>query len=882
MFPTGEAARTTAPTQPVSTPAPAQHVVGRQQTVEAIADQHRGDIPQQQYIQDLQAANPQVINWTALYPDTVLALPVNTPPVLTFGPMDSPASGGQTPQQRTDAAMQAYKQSPGPQTKGELRNAVQAEVAAQHQAAAGHGNTSNYDAKAIQKYGSQIQARFQDDAGAKNTIKDIVDDVAIDQEVSNAVTAASAGKTPQDTVRLLKEQWGKLSPQAQQRLQTSPELATLLRGDGSANSVEGWVNAPLTGADPKGDPKVFASAANASGQRLTDLLKGLPPELAYSVTQQNIDTVMAMCQVTPMYAGGPNSNGSQVFSNLTAIVGALGETPNGKILRDDIATMLASAPATTQRGQGVPLRDNIEHAIAEGGSPALALALAAKLQTNGSAPLAGAVLEGVTNAATRLQSSVKADVQEYQGMLQGLNRAMRYAEGLPPEAMQKAINGYLEKQDPQWKSKFEALESRLAERGQQLTMLIAGLDGLSPEVKATYAGDLTAKLKELAGSEELVQAMNFAAKRDPAFLTGPEANKVLDLAAEVRTGKEGTEAFRRLINQAVQQNAINVFTGLDPKDPASVAKAKASLQQLSTRFSGALGADGSKFRDAIQSLQGLVDVPGDNPALFKTRLQELDSKLNSIEGFQADRPSGIAIRSIGVAAGGILFAASAKTAIDDPTWQNQINAFGSAVSLSKDVLDLMTRAPDLSATSGAWSNGQTLLRTGIKVENFSKVLGVLSAAGDVANAVSALASDNPDYAKAGLYGLGAAGTIVMSLSGGPVGAVIGGLMVAGSVLGLDSLADSRDKEQKIKTSVQFLRDAGFTEQAARILSDLGEDQYYQSVPTVPLLMQAGEHGILDPSGKKLTPEESIVFANNMDPDELQVFINRMRVGQPPR
>jgi hypothetical protein len=424
------------------------------------------------------------------------------------------------------------------------------------------------------------------------------------------------------------------------------------------------------------------------------------------------------------------------------------------------------------------------------------------------------------------------------------------------------------------------LELRLVDSGNLLKETLVGLNDLPADVQATYP-ELQSQLKDLANKDSVVQAISLAASRDRSFLVGPEAKSMLSLFDVNKVSKEGAEFLKRLATDAIQQNALAVFAGLDRTDPASIANARTQLEQLGTRYANMLGKDVTQYQQAISALDKLVDVPGDNPVLLKARLYEFNSALRGIEGFNPDQPAGITFRSIGVAAAGLTFAKSTAELIDDPTWANTIAAFGDAAGLHKDIRDLMHRPGSVPIGADTpFADTQRVIRGEVRFENWNRALGLISATGDVAKMVDALLSDRPhNEVEAGLHAIGAVGTVVMTLSTGPAGALTGAVMVGISVFGNSALAGHRDESAKIQASYEFLIDAGFTPEAARIIGDLGQDEHYQSIPVVPLLMEEGRRGAktLSPDGRPLSPEETMQAINNMPPDKLQVYVNNLRL-----
>ncbi|GFE82395.1 hypothetical protein GCM10011487_43950 [Steroidobacter agaridevorans] len=850
------------------------HTIKRGETVALISDQYRGETPRPVFEQRIKDANPQILNWETLYPDETLQIPVDESETVEVFNMAAPADGRTlSPKERVDAAVLKYQQSPTPEARAELKAAIEAEMqdryAAEYRA---RPTGAVYDTEGIEHYGISIAARYGNDPQTVSVVKEIVGELKVDHEVTFALDVARGGGDAKAVMNILKSQWESMSPEARARLATSPELASLMR-----DRVEPWVAEPFANFKDNGDPRAWVTPANDASGRLAQLTAGLPPELAYAVVTQNLDTIMKIAEVKPMYAG--EKFGGTSYTNMARVVGSLGDSPEAKQLTSDIASTYL-AHAGDWRGQWVPLSENISNSIRDGASPALGLELARQLEAKGRTEEAGVIVRGVLQGAQAVEQRAKADLAEYQSMLTELGRVLKYAEGLPPEALAKAVEEYVNGKDPQWQTKFRELEQRLVDSGNQLKQALVGLNDLPADVKATYP-ELESQLKDLANKDSVLQAIGLAASRDRSFLVGPEADSMLSLFDVNKVSKEGAELLKRLATDAIQQNALAVFAGLDRTDPASVANAKTQLEQLGKRYANMLGKDASQYQQAISALEKLVDVPGDNALLLQTRLKQFDSALRGIEGFNPDQPAGITFRSIGVAAAGLIFAKSTSELISDPTWANTIAAFGDAAGLHKDIRDLMHRPGSVPVGADTpFTDTQRGIRGEVRFENWNRALGLISATGDVAKMVDALLSDRPyKEVEAGLHAIGGVGTVVMTLSSGPAGALTGAVMVGISVFGNSALAGQRDENAKIEASYQFLIDAGFTPEAARIIGDLGQDKYYQSIPVVPLLMEEGRRGAktLSPDGRPLTPAETMQAVNNMPPDKLQVYVNNLRL-----
>jgi len=860
-------------------PVPPVHTIARDETLPQIAAQYRGAVPQALYEQRIKDANPQVLNWDALYPDTQIELPPaehDDPQVQTAAYTEqAPGAPEKSPEvQRVDTAVQADAAGSTPQTRAELKAAVKAEMQARYQAEFDARPTGAvYDTAAIDAYGRSIADRYADNPAARAGIEAVSKDIRVDHEVEFTVMVANAGD-PKSVVNILKDQWSKISPEARERLSTSVELGKLIN-----EKIEPYVAEPFKGVDSGGDPKALMGPANESSQRLADLMQGLPPELAQAVFTQNIDTVLRITEVKPMYAGGNKFGEATSYANMARVYESLGDTGDGPRLRSDLAASYVGHSGDW-RGQGYPFSENISGAISQGIGPGLALDMARQLQAKGENELAGVFLGGVSHGAELLQQRIEGNLGQYKEMMGELARLLKYSEGLPPDQLNKAVNEYLAakgKDDPDWLSKYQTLEKNLGADARTLQETLAGLNSLPESVKATNPG-LMDKIKSIANDDDTLQAFGLAAGSDDRFLVGPNADSTAALFDTTKVSKEGAEYLKRLASQAINQNAMSVFADVDPGNPASIADGKTKLEGLSRQYAGALGKDAEQYGRAIGELEKLLDVPAGDTQAMATQLNRFHTQLQGIEGFGAKEPAGITFRALGVAAAGLAFGKSTADAIDDPTWANQIAAFGDAAGLVKDARDLLAN-PAAQAVDRNSPAAMEALESGLKrFENVNKVLGVVSAVGDVAKLVDALLSDRPlKGVEAGLYGLGATGTVIMAVSTGPVGALVGSVMIGVSVFGQASLGDYRDKQGKIEGSIKFLQGAGFDADAAAVLSDQGEDEYYLAVPTVPLIMEAARDNRIG-AGRPLEGQAAIDYINAMPRDELQVTVNQLRMA----
>lgn len=688
--------------------------------------------------------------------------------------------------------------------------------------------------------------------------------------VTELLDAAGAQPDAQGVVDTLSAGLAGLSESDRTYLTTSPELATLLR-----EKVEPWVSEYYRGFDGDLSQREAIWPANQSAQRLATLTDGLPPDLAYAVVQGNLDTIINIAQLRPMYLGPIEKFGGTSFGDVSRAVATLGDTPAGNQLRSDIATLFTANGV--ERGQGIPLASALADPVRQGISPGLALEIMDKLQATGETEVAAAAANYLVEAGDTLADGIGQDLEEYQSMLGELGTLLNNHNGLSADATEAAVQDWLDGQSDEWQAEFEALEGRLVERAEVMRELLAGVSALPEDIRA-QTDDVDGKLRDLFNRDEVLNAVNLAASRDRTFLEGPQADLMIGLADPARATAAGGDALQRIGNHAIQQQATTIFANLDHGNPASVANAKAQLQALGDRVAGVFGGDADAYRSAITQLEQFADLPQNaTPAQAAQVAARMNTSLNGLDGFQANTPVGTLFRSLGVAAGVLAVNKYASLAIDEPSLRDTIATIGGAAALGQGVISLLQRpgTVDLSA-SGALDDARGRLGP-LGAANWGRALGVFSAAGDIAYMADAIGRG--ENVEAGLHALAGVGTVVLSVSSGPIGALVGAGMIAISMFGQSSLAAHRDQQAAHAASYDFLVAAGLEPDVARILADTGETEGGPAVPAVPLIMDAARFGgLTGHRDERLTPEQTVDALNAMSGDQAQLDELRAQVN----
>lgn len=731
----------------------------------------------------------------------------------------------------------------------------------------------------IEAQAQPVLHRYADDPAAIEVINGAVDELERLQPLSDRpqvaalLDTAGAQSDPGAVVQALEDGLPALSADDRAYLTTSPELATLLR-----DKVEPWVAEPYAGLEGDaltGPDAVYA--ANESARRLHVLAENLPPDLAYGVVLGNLDTIQNIAQLRPQYLGPPEKAGGESFGLLADVVGALGNTPEGQQLRTDIATMFVANGV--DRGQGIPLETALAYPVAQGASPGLSLEIITQLEARGEHEIAAGAVDRLVEAGGTLADDIGTGTENYQRMLAELGTVLAATDGLPPEATSAGVQAWLDSQPPEWQGEFESLESGLIDRATAMRELLAGVSAL-PE---SLSGSARGELQDLFNRKDVLDAVNLAASRDRTFLTGPEADQMVALADPVRAGAAGADALRQIGNHVIQQQATLVFADLEHGNAVSVANAKTQLAELGERVGGLYGVDPAVYRNAVGALGEFADLPQNaSLAQVQAAATRVDGSLSQIEGFGRDSLGGALLRSIGVAAGVLALNKYASAAADDGKLRDDVASIGSVAGIGSATIALLQR-PGSVDISGVGALDDARGRLGpLGLANWGKALGVFSAVGDIAYLADAL--DRGETVEAGLHAVAGAGTVILSLASGPAGWLVGGGMIALSMIGQAKLAGFNSAEDAREASRVFLEGAGLAPEVVQVLGATGETEGHAAVPAVPLILeQAALGNLVGHKGDELDAEQAIAAMNAMADDPaalnaLQAQVNNLRIA----
>ncbi len=721
----------------------------------------------------------------------------------------------------------------------------------------------------IRSYGDALLARYGSDPALAAPIRDAIDRYRAERWVQDATTVANAAPTPEASATGLVESLQALPPELQHRLPThvlDTAQTTRLLTDAAK-----WATEPAAGAE--------------TAERLGGLLSQPMPDIVRDeLVRTGTDNIVAS------YANNPDP--LVTLGNAQQLIGGLRANPNTRAIADDVATALASnlRDGRPLAEPGMPSRETefqfaIGDAIAQGGDPAFALELARQYAEAGDTYGAQAIFSAAAQGYERLRNSPPEDAMGRHGRtMDFLSQIVQGAA--TPEAAQAAIDAFYAG-DPE----AAAARDAVARYGAQLISASAQFGTLSPELQAALdvgglvapdgtvmpldgAPDPSSALREgfMEAFEDpgVRMAVDVALEQNPELLDGQLGENFISSLGVVHASKLGdqvrefvTRLSGNFVDRVINSEIAALRAGIDPTDRTGPGQLKQRLQaRLATMpdevYNG-LGVSRSSFERALGIIDGNLPTPADSVAVTVAKLQRIDEQLRGITGLpgdllQDDSAGMRALRSLGAAAGAVALGDALREAIANPDAQAYVSLMSEVANMSKssaETLVALNRANPAGIFGFLAGQSET---HAVASRAANRVLGIVGAAGDAANIIESLtAKGGPDYAKAGLYSLGLAGTGLMAVSSTALAAGVGAPLVIASVLGVAQYEHVQQSNEFDHAGTrQALEAMRFDKDAADSLADQSGEGYSAVAP----LFAYGE-------ARGLTPEQTRNWINGI-------------------
>lgn len=860
---------------PATTP-PMSYTVQNGDTVASVA------AAQNLYAQDLARANNLPVD-AELEPGQQLELPT----------VDArPTPDNLTPEQRTDAALEAYQAAqavpsgtPGAeaglaQARQDLDAAVAAELGPHVNGVPRNipGAPSGQDI--IDSFRTTILARHADDPAAQQALGESIN--AFQTEYRGDVLAQTdvygSSVTPEDRLQALADTLAGEPPEVVAEVLRQPSVQR--RIDAAAE----WVAGPYAGLSTE-QATHDAQAATEASQRLAAVTEGMPPAFAAAVLERSMPTVERIAGVEAQ------ASGSQPFENLSRAVGALGDAPQAAELTRQVAE--AYGPQV-ERWSGFFTDTNmgiVRNAVGNGAHPGLAIELASQLDAAGKPDEAGAVLRSAANGARDIQYDLQQKVDAYGEHTQELNWLIQNAgPNLTPEQRQAAIDGYIEAQGEEWRTQLQELQRGITADAEALLVATGALTSLPPEI-ADAAPDIRETLADIGGDETTQNGLQFALSLDPSILGTPEAGNAATFLADV--GQKGSDFVKNLGNAYVTGHIMPAITSLNPLDPASVSRANAALDDLQTNGARLLGIPQHEIDAGVQRLRTLSDTLSDPRSRITVdqalqNIRGLDAVKGELEGLKnttfSTGAAATAFRTIALGMSGAALLTSAQTTIDNPNAQNAIGTLAYSVGLAQDATAFAATIGVINAegSAAAWGLG-----TSTAGQFTAKFVGVLNAAYFAAGAIDQY---NQGSVPGVLFNTAGAGGALLATFGqaaglgswaGPVG--VGVMIVA--TAGVALVQYRQDVDRKTDAAEDFYRAAGIDADAVGALSNEASAQAAQLrdgldlTPGQVQAIAAGHPDIFASPGHAQAALD-VLAANGIDGAHALEFLDAARADDP--
>jgi LysM repeat protein len=662
-----------------------------------------------------------------------------------------------------------------------------------------------------------IRHRTRTDPAVQQQLVDAVSRVDSLRQAQAIVTRADAQADPEQKLRALSDGHAAATPEVQRALLTHPDAQRIVQ------QAADWALEPLT-AGPGEDTFSPQAPGLQTMERLDRLTAAASAEFGARVLAAARPAIEQAITDYPAQHGtlpfGPGS-----IEHLTHALGRVAGTPTGD----------------AQMARYVELhiwdRNGIVNAMANGASPAYALAIARQPGVD-----AGIVMDTVYAGMDIYRERVADHTQAYaQHMAELAWLVKSHGGAMTPEQLDQAIADYTAEKGPAWQQQADALKQQLADDGARLLAQVQALHQLPPELSGERAR-VDETLAETLNDTHAQLAITTALQGDPSLTAGAAGQQLLGFFTSTGFASNAklTDQARRLASEVatahVQSTLLARVGEFDPADAASVQRAATAIDSLrSPQLARAWGVSEDALDDALDKLKATMPVAGERADDAARRLKDFDDALGGIKGLDKTTAAGQILRGAGLALAGVGVLASIERAGLDPSLRNSLRVLVDSAGLGQKGAELLAGLTKADSES-------LLGRLGGSAA--SKFLGVVTAAMDVWTAADSFA--NGDIPSGVLYGVGAGGGLLAAFGSGSLAGPIGIGLVVVSVVGLGiwngvKQANQHEPGSDGGLSMRFLQHAGFSEEAARALCDQTGD----GVSPVPIVARYAELKGLD-------------------------------------
>lgn len=767
---------------------------------------------------------------------------------------DTPSADGgsstQSPQQKTDAAAKAYQQAlkdrdqamrtapPNMGIRSEIWNstsqqiqtartnfdqAVKAEIA---------NDVKQAQARALKAY-QAIPPQLRRVMQAEGDPLPHVDA----QQVAAQASSQIANRYKGDPTLAAESKDAGHAYQVQQKAESlipyygsDVSAADKLKGIDLKGQSQEVVDAVL--ADPRVQQWIKQAARDATTKPTTDDVKYLAelaqasPQIASKVIQQwwgsqDTQSIMVTTGAAVISATDPD-----VYKNLATLYNALAGTPGGEQVQQQIASTIANQ----QQNNPVALQRTLNQAIQDGADPKLALAVASEMEANGKHDAAQEVVGAVKAGVLGYQKiTLKDDMQAYAKQTEELNQMLQnLGPGTTQEQRQKLVDAYIKGKGKDWQDQLKADKDKIIADVRRLDSDLVALKTENMPDNLKQFGISDDAFRQLGDDETTRQAVQFVAEQDPGVFGGEEGGEAAKLWVEI--GHKSKDFVEAMGKAYVAGNVLPSLSHINPNDPASVAKARQTLEDFRGTASKMLGipqGEVDKGIDKLESVLTSLKSESIEDAMAGKGINALGATEKELNGLKelvfSNEGAGLAFRSLAFGITGAALINQTGKTIDDPSVQNILGTAAFA-------LDLAPSKTAFTSTIQALDKNGVLERWGVGAAGLTeKFIGVINIAYFAAGAVNGF--EKGDYPTAIFSTIGVGGAALATFGGeeilgglaGPIGIAIATV----AVVALGLIEGHNDKRAMQEDEAKYLKASGMDDETAEALAKSDPDQLKQ-------------------------------------------------------
>lgn len=430
--------------------------------------------------------------------------------------------------------------------------------------------------------------------------------VDVEDRARRIIDAANATGKPDEAFVRLNQAFTSATLDVQNVLARSDEARKLI------SNAATWAAQPLADYNPKTAVSDQGDAATTM-MNLEKLTKGVDPRLAVDLIAAAMPTIKAANSRRQEEIGGQ-------------LIGLNGQADMMKIIDRISGTAGADAIVEGFAELGGYHPNSIPPAIADGASLDYPIAVAAESASASPNFITQNITPNVKQYAT---GTVNSDVVAYATHMQELQWLItNHGTAMTPEQLTQAIEDYKTEKGPEWVATEQRLENNIAVSGEKILTQITQLSDLPAEL-ASQQGAVDAQINQILSDEKSAMAIDIAMKKKPELLDQPKV--VNFLSAKARLTDRGRKLAEEATTQIVRRMVLPSFGELNTNNPASIERARASLEHLrDSRVSTLLGIPEGDMNRAIDALKASMPETGDSIEQAKAKMAKLDSDLNGL------------------------------------------------------------------------------------------------------------------------------------------------------------------------------------------------------------------------------------------------------------